>query len=443
MPKQSSKTGGKYVAVAVRPDLSWFAPTVGSPDFARTVPAISGGDVTTLVEVASAFWAGAGNAVTVLYGAKNEEADIDGALAVMRERGFTVDEGGAPHGWWTFRKQSAGTVHLGVESRWGKDAPALLTDGDAKTIVTRLARFAELTGTVWRGKNAGLAGGDLLMRTTARGALRLSWNGAPKRVIGSAKAFTDSWAVRELTEAERGMRYVHRFDVRLMYLAAFNAVEVGAMPPEFSPGKQLFDRRRHGYWQIDTRDVEAADREHRERTGRGIVPMTALLTGPRPVRNRAWITTPVAALMEDLGIPVTVLDAWLSPEGDSVRPFRAWSEILRDAVRAAELDDKDKILRASIKDVANRYRGLLASEGGSYRPDIADAVVGRANATLIRKLVTAGADPVLYRTDAVWIVSNDVAGVVATELKAAPTWQLGALVHEETMTVEDYLGGAR
>lgn len=443
-------TGRRYSAVVISPAVTWFANAVtGDHRHRPTIPEVADGDLRPVIAVASNIWASKTGEVTVIWRG-DFTPDVHRLLSwAALEGGWTVNEkAGLESGWFTFRKAGTGTVHLGVAPMFTGNVSQLVTYGDAKAISWRIAQFNKRVGKAFAGKS-GVVGGELLIDADTRTYRKLSgqpaaeriWEKAPLSVVGRSPQLMGSAYVRRIAPHEQERRYVHHFDVRLMFLAAFATVEVGRQVPVNAKGT-LFDRGMSGYWQIDLDEVREAHDEAIGRTGKGLAPDLHALIGARTRVSRTWVTTPVMTYLEDVNVYPKVFDAYVSP-GKS-RVFRDWAKHLGDIISAVEDEtsgEDGEILRTAVKGIANEFRGMLAKKSGRwYRPDWSDTIIDQARVSLVRRIAAANVHPVRYHQDSIWFATDMTASEASRALHPHQDRRLGAMRYEDSMTPAEYRG---
>lgn len=372
---------------------------------------------------------GPGREGTIIYWPKVEPKDraayTTEMLRLALNDGWRSTPAGAKSGWFTFRKDGAGYVHLGI-GPWmdQRKNPLFLHKESDRSIADRLARFHQMTGAAWR-MTAGMTGCASIRAAYPTGEPLWRWDTAPADVIGC------SWEMRwqrPTTAAEKHLRFVHHFDITGMYLAAALLTGLAHKAP-VRVGPVPFDPRSSGYWLIEaTPDMLGSD---------GKVP----LVSPRvtDAAGRIWVTTSTMRLLGDVNIVPKVHDAWVS---DSTKPIlKRWAERLRDARYAVETDAFNLDLAAALKATSNRTVGTLARPGGRiYRPDWRDEVVDRARANFVRKIW--GADGLAYplrtNVDSVWYASDDERPNELYAALGAARYAIGKFRWVKTISMAEY-----
>lgn len=293
------------------------------------------------------------------------------------------------------------------------DTSEVLTHGQPgpDELARRAQNIADTLGITW-GASGGATGLALLqaLRSAPRALSATTYVAPPAalkdpgRVPSSALLWCRS---PEVEESRRG--YIHAFDANAMYLAALGAVEVGVGDPTHHKQGVAFDKKIAGLWRI-------SPGEHDDRRLPDICRPGGSLAG-----TTGWYTTPVIRYLYDIGHDPKILEAFIWP-ATTRRYFSRWYETIRDG-RAAAMDaiaagdpNGEALLRA-IKSTYTAMTGRFArAEDGQaksplYRPDWRLAVIGTANANLLRKIRSAGQTcdmwPVGISTDEVFYLSDD------------------------------------
>lgn len=292
-------------------------------------------------------------------------------------------------------------VHLGLLVNAGDDPGAL---------AVRMDRYAQVTGWSWRGTAA----------TTGLAALRLSWGKSRSqplwdhgrsdvgRVVGKAVGAYHAWS-RPLNWAERDWGYLHTFDANNAYLGAAINADL-AWDALHHAGAQSFDPNLPGYWHLRLDDDTLA--WHRDPNRPPLV--------SRIVDGCAWVTTPVAKLLGELGDRLEVLDSYTAqhhprhPAGSRVT--RGWGEQLRDALVAVDQYPpgtmRDQLRTAVKRTYKDSIGGMQRAGMRVDRADWGHTIVDHWRATLYRRMLHVrkfeGVWPVAIATDAI-TYADDVA----------------------------------
>lgn len=413
-------------AAVVRPTLTWLAgldnpdcPTpIDTADWAFT-------DWGRLVTTAGLWFRQAGEGVLLVQdprtpGTERERRKLGAKIVDSLGRaGWKTSESGIGTGWFFCEQQGRPIVMLGI-GPWIEQGRTPLfdlePDAPASVVASRLGAYHRLLGTCWRG-TAGLTGNAMLrdMKAATRertgGEPLWMWKKAPPEVCGSS---FELYSGRHWLPAGDAP-FVHRFDVRAMYLAAAGAAELAWSAPEWG-GQREFTPDRPGYWRIDARKIN--DPLH-------------LLT--RDCDGLAWVTTPIVAYLIERGERPEIHDTVTADRQSRI--MRGWAERLRDARQVAETHVSAFPIRPAIKDTYARSVGMMRrSTSRVYRPDWRDTIVDLAKVNLLRKVAAAGVEPLRYQTDSVWISSDDPHGRRIFPDEGG----IGALRWEETMLVDEY-----
>lgn len=212
---------------------------------------------------------------------------------------------------------------------------------------------------------------------------------------------------RPLDLTERGMAFLHGFDVNGQYLAAASSAELGFGEPEHLIPKRAggalgWDVNLPGYWRADVSAPTPADYlpDPFDPRGRGLE------------RRARWLTTPTIALAAECGVLGAIHEAYVWPQHH--RYLGPWYERLRDARAALIGDERDGAAHA-LRLVKRCYQHGIGFLDGDwlrpgdelFRPDWRHTVIGRARANLYRAITRAVPRPFAVNVDAVWIASDE------------------------------------
>ncbi|WP_157432042.1 hypothetical protein [Actinomadura hibisca] len=297
-------------------------------------------------------------------------------------------------------------------------APYLRSDHDALTAAYLLARYREITGVPFV-MTAGTSGTNMIraalgpdrMRTgrRARRSALLKWDGegTPAASIQERACVWDR-PLAQLTEDERSRPNVVGFDVVCQFLSAM-VMAVLPWDTLTNTGFVGFDASIPGYWQVSGpwQPYELLP----DLTGRAGAP------GPH------LLSTPTVAHLLEHGMPEEMItDAWLprlrrDKEGrDLPRGGRLLhgspgvAELIRDGLMSidpATPDADEAAVREVVKATFRETVGML-QRGTKFvhRPDWADAIIGTARTTLLRKVAKVGKEtgmwPVRINHDCVY-----------------------------------------
>lgn len=239
---------------------------------------------------------------------------------------------------------------------------------------------------------------DLIRRGYGRRRVPLNAAGAVPEIAGPDVEWDLRWW-RAPTLEEMGRPYVHSFDLNGMYLAACSSLEVGFGEPEHLIPKHddaglAFDRGLVGYWYAD------------------VAPLGADLPETFGAGYR-WRTTPTMELAEDLGRIVHVGQAWIYPEHHRyLEPFYAKLSNARAALTAGVAADVPGALVA-LRLVKRTYTIGIGYLGGHFRadgdplrrPDWRHAVIAKARANIMRRILKLTDRPFAVDVDALYIAS--------------------------------------
>lgn len=272
---------------------------------------------------------------------------------------------------------------------WGeKDEPS-------EAWAARLTRVSELTGHPW-GPTDGKSAADLHMSIVRDKSLRhyRKWpmwqapGGDWLKAVGQA---ADCANLDWKAEDAGSFPYQHQYDARYNYLSSYS--EPRSLDPLTHTGARTFDKSQDGFWLIE--------RPEWDRPG---------LPAPWAAMGRAaegdgplWVTTPVATLMAEQGLPLVVLDSWTAPRF----PMPGGEEFvtrLRDSLKTAEAEGDPYVIGA-LKQLYRALHGVWKKGPYPHRPDWFAAVKTDAAARILRKVYRVHADtgrtPLRIQVDAV------------------------------------------
>lgn len=333
-----------------------------------------------------------------------------------RARGWTVS---SVQPWTTFHreyydengKRYSRAVHVGVMPWLGAGNAPLMTPGDPFATLDRMARWFELLGVPYHGKNAGLVALSL-MRQRYSGDKTPRWrpNWQDVKPANQATEIPPNWDA----PAELPGRYVHPYDVGRQHLSAAGSSVLAVDQLVHRPAGylELVARNRPGYYLITVPAWAFADR----------MPHPC---GPYPPGVRAWVTAPTVDLLYELAEDDQVIalpevhESWTA---DGTRVLRGWAEWIRDALDKAE-SGEDEQLAAVMKTIYKTGRGMLERPAARvYRPDWSHTIIATARCVLWRKVraegLASGRWPQRFETDTVWYVSDDRDGESAASWPA-------------------------
>lgn len=410
-----TKLSATCTSVVMRPGMTWFA-AAGQPATFSPTPAWATTDLNRVVLAAQTLWFRNRPEGVVLWQAPPDNAKAPGALRPMlhamltaaRERGCTVSDAGLTTGWFTFLHEGYPTVMLGIgplisQSRttFGdlREEPYILAD--------RLARYADLTGGVWRG-TGGLSGTASIRTQHEAHEHTPMWRwkrpkDMPMGMVGSSFELSPSKHSRPLSADQRRGGAVHHFDIRAMYLAAAGVAMLGWSTPEHT-GPREFDPGFAGYWQVRRDQLDAiALPEH-------VMRSTVYRQGDS---HLLWATTPVLTYMTEHGGSPEVFDSWTCKR--TGRYLREWSARLtaaRTALRTPRGGSRENLVddgvARALKDTYARTVGMFNRETSRvYRPDWWDTCRDTARINLVRKVQAANVAPCRYNVDSIWVPSGE------------------------------------
>jgi hypothetical protein len=232
------------------------------------------------------------------------------------------------------------------------------------------------------------------------------------------------WKTSDLGAMREGL-YLHQYDKNSAYLAAATGVQVGAGDPIHVEGD--VDATLPGIYNVRF-DVG----ESPYRAG-GLLP---------PVINTDWVTPDIIAMARTLGYQVDVVEGWQFTEKH--RTLESWAKTLWDAraLLRGQSGEAAALAYRVVKQIALIGVGRLASKKSSQflRPDWWACIVGRARATMFRKieqLRLMGHMPVLIYNDSVYYLSPDPDPVTAVPGLLEKAGNLGGYKHEWTFHMDE------
>lgn len=299
---------------------------------------------------------------------------------------------------WTLWRHAKGerTVAIGARRDMTVRHLGVLFDKttDPGITATLLDKYAEITGAPWRGTCA----------TTAHAAIRLTWENSRAEPLWNMSDIGPGAAVgaleweRQPGTWETTWGYVHQFDANAAYLGAAINAEL-AWSGLFHTGPQMFDEKLPGYWllQLDTSTLSLNQDPARP----PLFSERQLLKG-----GCAWVTTPYAKLLAELGDRVEVLDSHTArplehhPAGS--RALRKWGEQMRDARLAVQAMPAGQLRTHLEQAVKRTYKdaigGMQRAGMRVNRADWGHTVVDHWRATLYRTMMR------IRRTEGIWPV---------------------------------------
>lgn len=437
----------------------------------RYVPAGLMADPPWLLDSAAHYFRPAGQGVLILPWCPLSETGpapspyVDQLREFMqraRAGGWECTDAAIRHesGWITFTHKGFATVHVGVLDGISPDKCTLFDPftWDADEIGRALVRYRLAVGVPWR-STAGVAGLAMVrdhfarLKTAAETAGRpftepwWQWH-APEIPAGQGDLIWD----RRPTADERKMKWIHKFDIRSMYLAAANVAHVGYGRPE-QTGAIQYEPSRAGLWRIVARASI--------QWGRGLPPYL----NPNRIASdgTTWITNRGMQFLANRDLFPEVLDSYTcAPRqlGHAVtaeqgsRMYRPITDILRDALKGApDMGHQDECacadcrFRDSLKDTYTHMFGLMATDTALIRRmDHAATVIDMGRFNMLDKfaapLTEIGAAPVKVKTDAVWYIDSDEKPDKLAELLGVGD-QIGKFRHVGTYSLTEWLAEER
>ncbi|MEV0589731.1 hypothetical protein [Nonomuraea sp. NPDC050310] len=353
---------------------------------------------------------------------------------VVWPRGATRDKG----------SRSIVLPHLETRAAWTYDGEGNPRDLEPATLLRAVELLADALGAdYYWSPNATSA---LLARRHCRklgeSLSRTILAGAVPPAVGYSKMLASKWQ-RPLTPQERKDRAVIRLDRNAAYLSAMN-IPLGMGDPTYTDGPRALNRKLAGYWRI----AQAP-------TG-----LDALLPELRfkPARDgHLWLTTPDAALLEDLGVLPEITAAWVWEDSRKVLAS------LYDTIRVARLgllkgkvagDPAAAVAHALTADLYKSFTGYLARAEGPraedkrgpdllWRPDWRDQILAEAGARMYRNLLAADRRPIASYVDAAYFTTSETdpiaarPGGLAYDHPTKPTGRGGSWKNEGLVLLEN------
>lgn len=200
---------------------------------------------------------------------------------------------------------------------------------------------------------------------------------------------------RPLTEAEKGMPYLHAYDKRTSYLYSSDInLGVGEYVHETAPA---FDKNRPGIWKVKVNGDAPASLPH------------------PAINKRGWYYTPMVNLFHSLGLQVEILEAYTFPKYQRV--LHDWSKVNVAAIKALrDGDETDKAVAKMAKRTFTQAIGLLGGLSRkdktewSYRPDWRGMIISDASARIYYGMVkvqkVSGQTPAAIYCDCLYYPCN-------------------------------------
>jgi len=231
------------------------------------------------------------------------------------------------------------------------------------------------------------------------------------------------WKTVDLGALRKGL-YLHQYDKNSSYLAAATGVQLGAGDPVHV--ELVEDATLPGIYKVRFELAES--------------PYTGVVLPA--VINTDWVTPDIISMARTLGYRIDILEAWQFVEKH--RTLESWAKALWEAraLLREQSGESAALAYRVVKQIALIGVGRLASKKTSQflRPDWWACIVGRARATLFRKieqLRLAGHVPLLIYNDSVYYLSSDPDPVSAIPGILEKSGSLGGYKHEWTFRVDD------
>lgn len=426
-------------SVVVRPVVTWFA-AAGAASTYHATPDWALTDFNRLILSAQSLWFRWRPEGTILWQGNPPSAlmlstALGAMLTNLRARECVVSDAGKITGWFTIIREGFPTVHLGIGPLIKQSRTTFgQLDDEPRLLAERLARYADVVGACWRG-TAGLSGtASIRAIHEAKKTGQPLWNWKPKynHMTGCSYELTPSKHSRDLTDAETGMRYVHHFDIRAMYLAAAGVGVFGWSGPQ-PTGARAFDPGSAGYWQVRRKELDAYDFP--------VMRDAVYRPGTDPY---VWLTTPGMTYLWDCGLAPEVVDSWTCER--SGRYLREWATRLTSARQLLDANDAiDSGVLVAVKDTYARTFGMFTRElSRVHRMDWWDNGRDKARFNMLRKVEGADIEPVRYNVDSLWVASDDDADTIGVRLgipyvDGREVNQVGKFRHVATYSVREYL----
>jgi hypothetical protein len=212
---------------------------------------------------------------------------------------------------------------------------------------------------------------------------------------------------RPLTEAEAGAKWLHRYDTRGQQLAVWGVrLGLGAAEQVHVPVWTRDSRRTAGYWLTHLPPGWEPDPRLPD----------LLIPWRRAGADAAWLPTPYLELLDDLGAPLAIEEAWIWPTSSAW--LEASGKTFRQA-RAAFVARDDEPARVA----GGVIRAMYTSRIGAFsphapgkitelvRPDVTDQIVAKGFCNDYRRAMkigkVSGRWPVAIYADAIYYAADD------------------------------------
>jgi hypothetical protein len=310
--------------------------------------------------------------------------------------------------------------------------PGYMRDGtwaqlSAADLTLALQLLDELTGVQYRHSPENTSSRLLTGLHRRRGGKELEAMTMPLPALDPNTEADLSW-IRPLYPAEEGRAWVRAWDVNAAYLSACSSLRTG-----------VGEARYHHFRALDPVP-----------SGPGYFFATVEYTVPAGLPNpfphaHAWITHPTLELAYDLGVRVTITDAWVWDEW--ARPLEPWYRVLRDA-RGSLMNRTGPAAAAALVALKRMWGPLVGGRVAStrwdrtgdalYRPDWRHFVIATTRARLYRALLRLAPEdrPFAVATDCAYFARHDRqdvpdglrVGTTPGSFKPAGTCRLDALM---------------
>jgi hypothetical protein len=333
------------------------------------------------------------------FEAVNKRFGGDG-LVFFSERDDTVDRLGLDRDtgpWkvtgsdsWHIARKGSTYVRLGHLGAIDPDTDPLIVPGDPIRTAVLHQWFIDLVGTPFYGEGGTTSAILLDATVSVKGQEPLRRWDDPKAPDVRESPWLGPWQ-RECDCT--GMENHVTLDRNAQYLSAAGGatLPLDALREHHGPPQDLRDAI--GYWRIQIPQNPEPRLPHP--------------CGPQAVPGEwAWVTSPTAEFLAEMGAEVKVASSWTCPRNRSRRLLRGqgkWYDRLRDAraiLMEGDGDDDARVLRA-VKDTYTRGVVTFGKHSGRwYRPDWSQIIRAEARVSMWRAVFRIGI------TESLWPVST-------------------------------------
>lgn len=312
--------------------------------------------------------------------------DLESMVSDAAAAGWTCGGGRAYEtGWFTFRRDGAPPVHLGVRGMLERSRTPLWDTSDSdvtpERIAHQLARWHAYTGAPFR-QTPGVTGcgmiRDYFDSRGTNGFVRAQplWLLPELPDTVSTAAGELRWR-RALTDAERQQPLVVSIDMRAARLNAMGMTDSLAFGRLRHVGHAYtWNRALGGFWQVAAGELAAAAGLTVWWGPRSLPPVN---TACADANGMLWLTTPMMRWLEDHQVRPLIHDAYVADKSGQ------WLRRYRDQVRGAlQKAGDDLVMTRAIKQLYVQTAGMMAAPGGSiYRRDWNNAVIDHERARVL------------------------------------------------------------